>query len=131
MNNSKYYIELHYSVKQSDLSIFRTDSFFTAPTEQSEKEWKTFEQKKVIKYLSRFMRRAGSDCDIFVKEISPDGLDENGVEKVKYTPVKMFRVKNDAVVVKAWWLEQKRYFDGTAMGPERAINELTETLEIW
>jgi len=29
MDHSKYYIELHYSITQNDLSIFRTDGFFT------------------------------------------------------------------------------------------------------
>jgi hypothetical protein len=130
MKHSKYHIELHYSVKQNDLSIFRTDSFFTSPTSVNDKEWERKEREKTVRYLSRFMRKSGSDGDIIIKEISPDGFDENGMERLKYIPVKLFQVKNDAVVVKTWWSEKERYFDGTAMGAERAIKELTETLEI-
>ena len=131
MKRSKYKVDLHYQVKQNDLTIFRTDMFFITPTQPDDPLWKKTEQQKTMSYLSRFIRKEGSECDIHVEEISVNGLDECGVERIKYTPVKLFLVKDDAVMVRNWWTEKSRFFDGFAKGPERAIKELKETLEIW
>jgi hypothetical protein len=128
---SKFHIELHYSVSQNDLRIFRTDSFFSAPTYDLDSKWEREDQQLMMKYLSKTMKNPISDCYITVKEIVPDGYDRNGVEKFAYPPIKMFTVKNGAVVVKSWWEEREEYFPGDAMSPLKAIEELRQTLEIY
>ena len=60
MRESKYRVELHYSVKHNDLRIFREDSFFVVPTHNDMPSFERDEQRLLMKYLSRFMRRPSS-----------------------------------------------------------------------
>ena len=130
MTRSKYLITLHYSVNQNDLNIFRMDEFFVTPTHEVESQRQKDEQQKTMKYLGRFMRRPKSDGYIVVQEIKTDGLDCNGVEKYVYPNNRRFVVKNGAVMIHDWWAEGEKYFSGDAYSPDRAIEELRQTIEI-
>ena len=131
MKCSKYHVELHYDVKINDLRIFRTDSFFITPTYEVKSEWEKDEQKKIMKYLSRFIRKPGSNRMICVEECVPGGYDSNGAERINYVKLKMFQVKNGAVLIRTWWEEQNQYFPGDAYGSDKAIQELMQTIEIY
>jgi hypothetical protein len=124
MEYSKFLVELNYNTSQNELHIFRTDKFFFPCYNEHETE-------KTIKYLSRFMRKHNSECTIEIKTISVDGLDRNGIGKFKYSKYIFFNVMDDAVTVK-WWMDKyEEYSSGSAMSPDKAIEKLKESLEVW
>lgn len=131
MKYSKYVVELHYSDKQNDVSIFRTDTFFFTPTHEVESEYEKTEQKRIMKYISRFIRRPSTDGSIYIKQFLPDGLDKYQMPKFKYPSVAFLRVRDGAVMVKQWMENHDRYTSGDAYGPEGAISKLMELLEIY
>ena len=131
MKHNKYFVELSYSVTQNDFRIFRTDTFYFTPTHEIESIWEKDEQKRVLKYISRFIRKSGSDRFIYIKQIVTDGLDENGMPKFIYPNVAFFQINNGAVVIKHWMEDYNRYASGDAYGPDKSIEKFCELLEIY
>jgi len=129
--DSKYHVELHYSVKVGELSVFRTDGFFFSPAELNDAEWIKAERALTMKYLSRFMHRPKSKGSIYVKRIEKDGYDRNNMERYKYVPVMFLMIENGAVMERIWLEKHEEYTSGTAMSPDNGIEKLRETLEIW
>ena len=131
MTHSKYFVELHYSVTQNGLRIFRTDMFFFTPTSELKSEWEKSEQKQVIKHISRFIRKPSTDGSVYIKQSVPDGFDINRMPKFKYPNVAFFLIKDGAAMIKYWMENYDRYTSGDACGPERAISKLMELLEVY
>ena len=131
MKHSKYFVELHYSVNQNDLRIFRTDTFYFTPTCEVESEWEKTEQKRVMKHISRFIRKPSTDGSIYIKKFVPDGLDIYNMPKFKYPCLAFFNIRDGAVMVKHWMENYDRYTSGDAYGPEKAISKLMELVEIY
>ena len=128
---SKYFVELHYSVKQNDLRIFRTDTFFFKPTYELESDWEIAEQKQVMKHISRFIRKPSTDGSIYIKKSVLDGFDEHGMQKFKHPNIAFFNIRDGAAVLKHWMEEHNRYTSSDSYGPERAISKLMELVEVY
>ena len=128
---SKYFVELHYTVKQNEIRIFRTDTFYFKPTYELESDWEKTEQKQVMKHISRFIRKPNTDGSIYIKQFLPDGFDANKMPKFKHPCVAFFNIRDGAAVIKYWMEEHDRYTSGDACGPEKAISKLMEMVEVY
>jgi len=116
MSTSNYRVQLRYLVKINGLSFNRMDTIFIPIGHTSESD-------AYVNYILNFMRPRKCEGKIFISEIQQMPNDETVI-----TPMKIFSMEDDSVIVEYWDEHDNKYSEGISMSPFKAMEEMKDTL---